>query len=122
MDNIFKDYDFIHVYVDDMLISSNDKEQHFEHLNIFVDLCITHGIGLSKKKSIIGESKIEFLGLIIDAKGIELQTHILEKIKDFLEKNKRSKTITKIFRNTKLCIRFYKKSCRSKKTFKKIDK
>ena len=25
MDNILKDYDFIHVYVDDMLISSNDK-------------------------------------------------------------------------------------------------
>ena len=67
MDNIFKDYDFIHVYVDDMLISSNDKEQHLEHLNIFVDLCITHGIVLFKKKLIIGESKIEFLGLIIDA-------------------------------------------------------
>ena len=67
MGNIFKDYDFIHIYVDDILISSNDKEQHLEHMNIFVDLCITHGIGLSQKKSIIGESKVEFLGLIIDA-------------------------------------------------------
>ena len=82
MDNIFKYYDFIHVYVDDVLISSNDKEQYLEHLNIFVDLCIAHGIGLSKKKSIIGESKIEFLGLILDVEDIQ-QTHILEKIKDF---------------------------------------
>ena len=48
MDNMFKGYDFIHVFVDDMLISSENKEQHLEHLNTFVDLCITHGIGLSK--------------------------------------------------------------------------
>ena len=86
MDNIFKDYDFMHVYVDDMLISSNDKDQHLEHLNTFADLCIAHGIGLSKKKSIIGEPKIEFLCLIIDSEGIELQNHILEKIKDFPER------------------------------------
>ena len=40
-----------------------------------------------EKKSIIGEQKIEFLGLLIDSKGIELQSHILEKIKDFHEKH-----------------------------------
>ena len=34
----------------------------------------------------VGESKIEFLGLIIDSEGIELQDHILEKIRDFPEK------------------------------------
>ena len=86
MDNIFRDYDFIHVYVDDMLISSQSQEQHLKHLDIFIDLCKTNGIGLSKKKSIIGEQKIEFLGLMIDSEGIELQNHILENIKDFPEK------------------------------------
>ena len=86
MDNIFRDYDFIRVYVDDMLISSPTKEQHLDHLNTFINLCQTHGIGLSKKKSIIGEQKIDFLGLLIDSEGIELQNHILEKIKYFLEK------------------------------------
>ena len=59
-------------YVDDMLISSKMKEQHLKHLDIFIDLCQTNGIGLSKKKSIIGEPKIEFLGLLIDSEGIEL--------------------------------------------------
>ena len=86
MDDIFKEYDFIHVYVDDMLISSENEIQHLEHLNIFIDLCTIHGIGLSKKKSIVGESKIEFLGLIIDYEGIELQDHILEKIRDLPKK------------------------------------
>ena len=69
-----------------MLVSSKTEEQHLKHLDIFINLCQTHGIGLSKKKSIIGEPKIEFLGLLIDSEGIELQNHILEKIKDFPEK------------------------------------
>ena len=86
MDNIFRDYDFIHVYVDDMLISSQSQEQHLKHLDTFIDLCKTNGIGLSKKKSIIGEQKIEFVGLMIDSERIELQNHSLEKIKDFPEK------------------------------------
>ena len=68
MDNIFQDYNFIHIYVDDMLISSKTKEQHLKHLDTFIDLCKTHGIGLSKKKSIIREQKIEFLGLILTQK------------------------------------------------------
>ena len=58
MDDIFKEYDFIHVYVDEMLISLENEIQHLEHLNIFIDLCTIHGIGLSKKKFIVGESKI----------------------------------------------------------------
>ena len=62
-----------------MLISSKNIDQHLKHLEKFVDLCISNGIGLSKKKTIIGEPKIDFLGLIIDSKGIELQTPILQK-------------------------------------------
>ena len=76
MDDIFKEYDFIHVYVDDMLIFSKNLDQHLKHLEKFIDLCISNGIGFSRKKTIIGEPKIDFLGLIIDSEGIELQTHI----------------------------------------------
>ena len=78
MDDIFKEYDFIHVYVDDMLISSKNIDQHLIYLEKFIDLCISNGIDLSKKKTIIGEPKIDFLGLIIYSEGIELQTHILK--------------------------------------------
>ena len=48
MDDIFKEYDFIHVYVDDMLISSKSIDQHLKHLEKIIDLCISNGIHLKK--------------------------------------------------------------------------
>ena len=44
-----------------MLISSKNLDQHLKHLEKFIDLCISNGIGLSRKKTIIGEPKIDFL-------------------------------------------------------------
>ena len=38
---------------------------------------------LSEKKVEIKKNEIEFLGIIIESKGIKLQSHIAEKIKDF---------------------------------------
>ena len=81
-----------------MLISLKNPNQHLKHLEKFIDLCISNGIGLFRKKTIIGEPKIDFLGLIIDSEGIELQTHILENIKNFLEKISDRKQLQRFLR------------------------
>lgn len=86
MDNIFKNYDFIFVYVDDILVLSNDIESHLRHLDTFADLCIKNGLALSEKKSKLLQDQIEFLGTKVDGNGIELQSHILEKITSFPDK------------------------------------
>lgn len=86
MDFIFKDYDFIFVYIDDILVLSNDISSHIQHLEIFINLCIKHGLALSEKKTNLLKEQIEFLGMKIDGKGIELQSHILEKINAFPDK------------------------------------
>ena len=52
MDNIFRDYDFIHVYVDDMLISSPTKEHHLDHLNTFINLCQLMVLVFQKRNSL----------------------------------------------------------------------
>ena len=75
MDKIFYDYSsFIIAYIDDMLICSDDEKDHEKHLNIFITLCKEHGIILSEKKVEIKKREIEFLGMIIDSKGIKLQS------------------------------------------------
>ncbi|KAL0323438.1 UNVERIFIED_CONTAM: Enzymatic polyprotein [Sesamum angustifolium] len=44
---------------------------------------IKRGLVLSEKKATIAVNKIEFLGILIDETGIELQEHIMEKIRNF---------------------------------------
>ena len=82
MDKIFSDYsNFIIVYIDDILICSKNEDDHEKNFDIFITLCKTNGIILSDKKVDIKKKVIEFLGMIIDTKGIRLQPHIVEKIK-----------------------------------------
>ncbi|KAL0453803.1 UNVERIFIED_CONTAM: Enzymatic polyprotein [Sesamum latifolium] len=84
MDNLFKDYiEFIFVYIDDILIASKNMKDHIKHLEIFSDACHREGLVLSEKKATIAVNKIEFLGILIDETGIELQEHIVEKIHNF---------------------------------------
>ncbi|KAK4404252.1 Enzymatic polyprotein [Sesamum angolense] len=47
------------------------------------DACHKEGLVLSEKKATIAVNKIEFLGILIDEAGIELQEHIVEKIRNF---------------------------------------
>ncbi|KAK4409597.1 putative enzymatic polyprotein [Sesamum angolense] len=84
MDNLFKDYfEFMFVYIDDILIASKNIKDHIKHLEIFFDACHKEGLVLSEKKATIAVNKIEFLGILIDEAGIELQEHIVEKIRNF---------------------------------------
>ena len=47
MDKIFYDYSsFIIVYIDDMLICSDNEKDHKKYFNIFITLCKEHGIVL----------------------------------------------------------------------------
>ena len=95
MDKIFSDYSsFIIVYIDDMLICSDNEKDHEKHLDI-ITLCKEHGIILSEKKVEIKKKEIEFLGMIIDSKGIKLQSHIAEKIKDFPDELRTKEMIQK---------------------------
>ncbi|KAL0292267.1 UNVERIFIED_CONTAM: Enzymatic polyprotein [Sesamum angustifolium] len=51
------------------------------------------GLVLSEKKATIAVNKIEFLGILIDEAGIELQEHIVEKIRNFPDKLKDKKQL-----------------------------
>ncbi|KAL0444921.1 UNVERIFIED_CONTAM: Enzymatic polyprotein [Sesamum latifolium] len=84
MNNLFKDYfESMFVYIDDILIASKNMKDHIKHLEIFYDACHREGLVLSKKKAAIAVNKIEFLRILIDKTGIELQDHIVEKIHNF---------------------------------------
>ena len=59
MDKIFSDYStIIIVYIDDMLICSENEKDHEKHLNTFITLSKKHGIVLSDKKVDIKKKEI----------------------------------------------------------------
>ena len=78
-----------------MLICSDNEKYHEKHLNVFITLCKEHCIVLSEKKVEIKKKEIKFLGMIIDSKGIKLQSHIAKKIKDFIDELRTKEMIHK---------------------------
>jgi len=79
MDHIFKPYfDWLIVYIDDVLIFSKTIQEHFKHVNILKNLVKHNGIVLGKKKIEIFQTNIKFLGHMIYNGQISLQKHALE--------------------------------------------
>jgi len=69
MDHIFGKYDFIVVYIDDILVHSQDLESHLKHLQIFLEEAKQHGIVLFEKKMLLFQDSIDFLVIhVIDGK------------------------------------------------------
>ena len=63
MNDIFNQFfDFIIVYIDDVLVYSDSIEQHWKHLNKFVETVKLNGLSLSATKINLFQTKVRFLG------------------------------------------------------------
>ena len=74
------------IYVDDILLFSKDANSHEKLLTEFYNLVKSQGIMLSEKKMDIGQTPIEFLGMIISDGKYTLQPHIASSLKEFPDK------------------------------------
>ncbi|ATV81254.1 polyprotein [Grapevine badnavirus 1] len=84
MDHCFKGTeDFIAVYIDDILVFSENEQDHARHLKIMLQICKENGLVLSPTKMKIAVQEIEFLGAVIGNRKIRLQPHIISKIASF---------------------------------------
>ncbi|KAL0309056.1 UNVERIFIED_CONTAM: putative enzymatic polyprotein [Sesamum radiatum] len=123
MDNLFKDYfEFMFVYIDDILIASKNMKDHIKHLEIFSDASYKEGLVLSEKNATIAVNKIEFLGVLIDETGIELQEHIVEKIHNFLDVLKDKKHVQSFLGSGEFCRYLYKDLAKYRKDFRPLLK
>jgi len=87
MDNVLKPYfDWLIVYIDDILVFSDSIEQHFKHLATLLKVVKEAGLVLSKKKLELFQTKIKFLGHVISNGTLILQQHAVEFADKFLDK------------------------------------
>ena len=70
MDNIFRDLDFVFVYIDDILIFSDDAESHIKHLELVFSRLNNYNLKISIEKCVFCVPDITFLGHKIDKNGI----------------------------------------------------
>jgi hypothetical protein len=74
---------FVIVFIDDILIYSKNKEEHIEHLRIILTHLREHQLYAKFSKCAFWlEEEIQFLGLVLSAKGIAVDPN---EVKDILE-------------------------------------
>lgn len=76
MQDTLRDYlgKFVLVYLDDILVYSKNKEDHFEHLQLVLDRLRKVGLYAKESKCCFFQQRIKFLGHVIDKEGIRMET------------------------------------------------
>ena len=69
MDSIFRDLDFVSVYLDDILIASRSAEEHLEHLKIVLQRLQDHQLIARESKCRFFQQQVKFLGFVFSAEG-----------------------------------------------------
>ena len=70
MDEILGDIPRVFVYIDDILVASENLEQHLKDLDIVFKTLSANGMVVQRPKCVLGKSSLEFLGYQVDTSGI----------------------------------------------------
>ena len=61
---------FSYAYIDDVLVASASEEEHQQHLHLIFEQFKEYGVLIHPSKCELGVSSLQFLGHIIDSRGI----------------------------------------------------
>ena len=70
MDSILGDLPRVYVYIDDILVASENMKQHLEDLEQVFKTLAANGLVIQRSKCVLGVDSLEFLGYKVDVKGI----------------------------------------------------
>ncbi|GJU16309.1 putative reverse transcriptase domain-containing protein [Tanacetum coccineum] len=84
MNRVCKPYldKFVIVFIDDILIYSKDEKEHEEHLKVVLELLKKEQLYAKFSKCEFWILKVQFLGHVIDSRGIHVDPAKIESIKD----------------------------------------
>jgi len=74
---------FICIYIDDILVFSENAEQHAEHLQQVFERLKRHGLLIQSPKAFYAQTDIEYLGHMISPDGISVQQEKVATVKEW---------------------------------------
>ncbi|KAG0442136.1 Transposon Tf2-9 polyprotein [Dictyocoela muelleri] len=89
MDNLFSQFPFVKVYLDDIIIHSTDEELHKSHLETILNIINQNNIKINISKSEFFKRKIIFLGHTISESGIGIDNTLTKNLEIRKPKSKK---------------------------------
>lgn len=80
IDSVFRDLPYVFVYIDDILVSSENPEEHKQHLKEVFDRLKQHSLTININKCQFGKQEVNFLGYTINQNGFTPMKNQLDKI------------------------------------------
>lgn len=83
MAEVLRSLDFCFCYLDDILIASQDEEEHERHLELIFNRLNEFGLQINVSKSVLCVKEVSFLGYLISAEGTKPDPRKVEAIVNF---------------------------------------
>ena len=78
-----KEWPFVFIYLDDILIASSSMEDHVLHVVKVLDKLMKTGLRLRPGKCMFAQKEIDYLGFTLTEKGIKPNNAKVKAVKDF---------------------------------------
>lgn len=80
---VLRGLDFVFPFIDDLLLASENEDQHREHLQIVLKRLEDNGITINPAKCNLGKSEAQFLGYTVSKEGIKPPQYKIQAITDY---------------------------------------
>ncbi|KAJ8713199.1 hypothetical protein PYW07_013569 [Mythimna separata] len=80
---VLRGLDFVFPFIDDLLLASENEDQHREHLHVVLKRLEDNGITINPAKCNLGKPEVQFLGYTVTQEGIKPPQHKIQAITDY---------------------------------------
>ncbi|XP_026476414.1 uncharacterized protein LOC113382069 [Ctenocephalides felis] len=80
INHIFQDFNFVFIYIDDILVMSTDMNEHRRHLQLVFERLQEYSLTINLEKCAFGKDEVNFLGYKLSAAGYSPSPDRVEKI------------------------------------------